>query len=118
MDDDEETLEGFGEVLDFQGHTSWLARSADEALARLLAEPVNPDAVLLDLCMPGMSAATFVARLKRSSSWTTVPVVLMTAVGREEIPPDLKVDAVLLKPFRIERLLTTLKKAVQRHDAA
>jgi CheY-like chemotaxis protein len=118
VDDDRDTLEGISEVLVAQGHTSWLARSADEALVRLNAEPANPDAVLLDLCMPGMSAATFVARLKCSPSWATVPIVLMTAVDKDEIPSEVEVDAVLVKPFRLKRLLTTLEEAVRRQEAA
>ncbi len=108
VDDNRDVLESVRDVLLFEGHVVWAATSADDAFARLMAADSLPDAVLLDLRMPGMSAQTFTALVKRSPVWSSIRIVLVTAANDDEVPPELEVDAVLHKPFPIEKLLDVL----------
>jgi len=59
------------------------AASGIEALDHLRGAATLPDVVLTDLNMPGMSGLDLVEALRRE--FPTIPVVLMTAYGSEEI---------------------------------
>jgi|GEM_PF-973815 len=54
-----------------------LARSEDEALALLAAQPV--DALLLDVDLPGLSGQEACRAIKQSLRWRELPLVLLTA---------------------------------------
>jgi signal transduction histidine kinase/FixJ family two-component response regulator len=57
IDDDQAVCEVFGEFLHEIGHEPVIAHTAETALDTLSAE--RPDAVLLDVCLPGMSGLDF-----------------------------------------------------------
>src|SRR6185436_1423235 len=57
IDDDQAVCEVFGEFLHEIGHESVIAHTAETALDTLSSE--RPDAVLLDVCLPGMSGLDF-----------------------------------------------------------
>src|SRR4029450_8455132 len=57
IDDDQAVCEVFGEFLHEIGHEPVIAHTAETALNTLSAE--RPDAVLLDVCLPGMSGLDF-----------------------------------------------------------
>src|SRR5712671_5347109 len=57
IDDDHAVCEVFGEFLHEIGHEPLIRHNAETALDTLRAE--RPDAVLLDMCLPGMSGLDF-----------------------------------------------------------
>src|SRR5262245_59582999 len=57
IDDDQSVCEVFGEFLHEIGHEPVITHTAETALDRLRVE--RPDAVLLDVCLPGMSGLDF-----------------------------------------------------------
>ena len=57
IDDDQAVCEVFGEFLQEIGHEPVITHNAETALNALRAE--RPDAVLLDVCLPGMSGLDF-----------------------------------------------------------
>ena len=57
IDDDQAVCEVFGEFLHEIGHEPVITHTAETALDRLRVE--RPDAVLLDVCLPGMSGLDF-----------------------------------------------------------
>src|SRR5262245_51523789 len=57
IDDDQAVCEVFGEFLQEIGHVPVITHNAETALDTLRAE--KPDAVLLDVCLPGMSGLDF-----------------------------------------------------------
>ncbi|MFN7922307.1 MAG: response regulator [Bryobacteraceae bacterium] len=67
-----------------------------------------PDLVLLDWMMPGLTGPEVAAELRTRPETARVPVILITAkVLDPSISPawDLKVDAVLTKPFSPAELI-------------
>lgn len=52
------------------------ARSGGEALALLGQE--QPDLVLMDLCMPGVSGLDALRRIKSSARFAAIPVMMLT----------------------------------------
>jgi two-component system alkaline phosphatase synthesis response regulator PhoP len=76
------------------------AGSGAEAIRR--AEAEHPDAILLDVMMPGMDGPTTFQSLQANPSTRGIPVILLTAkvqsADRKRFE-DLGVSGVLSKPF-------------------
>ena len=77
-----------------------VASSGAQGLAR--AAEYNPDAILLDVMMPGMDGPTTFKALRKNPATAQIPVLLLTAKvqGNDQRRfADLGVEAVLFKPF-------------------
>jgi DNA-binding response OmpR family regulator len=87
----------------------------DGAAAFAAVQETEPDLVLLDVKLPGMDGFEFLERLRALPRLESIPVVMLTAMGREEdIVRGLRLGAndYVLKPFspvelsaRVRRLL-------------
>ena len=77
IDDDTETRYLLGAILEAEGYASLLAASGAEAFEIL--RRVLPEAILLDLLMPGMDGFAFLTRIKQERSFQDVPVLVLTA---------------------------------------
>ena len=97
------------------------AANAPEALSQI--EVVNPQIVLLDVQMPGMTGIELARHISvRASSGETprpMPLVIFVTAFDEFAVEAFEVRAIdyLLKPVRMQRLLEALKKAVTRLPA-
>jgi CheY-like chemotaxis protein len=79
VDDDRDTRDAFEEILGMLGHD---ARGAGEGWAALeLAEEFEPDVVLLDLGMPGMSGYEIARELRRTRAGRESMLVAVTGWG-------------------------------------
>jgi CheY-like chemotaxis protein len=123
VEDEVQVGEVFRDLLLEIGHEPVLVRSAEGAVG--LLEKARPDAIILDMKLPGMSGIDFLQlRPVRASG---VPVVVMSGVATEaEARECLRLGAVdfLDKPVPFERLQAVLAsiepQALFRHqvDAA
>jgi len=76
------------------------ANSGAQGLAR--AAEHHPDAILLDVMMPGMDGPTTFRELRKNPLTAKIPVLLLTAKVQSSDQrrfADLGVEAVLFKPF-------------------
>ena len=113
VDDDPMVRETLGQVLRDEGYEVELANDGESALERLHAS--RPDAVLLDLMMPGMNGRRFLQALRDDPAYVTLPVMLMTAVhGLEVNLATLGTTEVIYKPFNVDDLLNKVALAVYR----
>jgi two-component system cell cycle response regulator len=97
-----------------EGFTVETASHGEEALA--LAAANTPDAVILDLMMPGMDGRQIFDRLRAEPATAGVPVVFLTARGRD----DAVVGAgaiVVQKPFDTVELVATVRTMVETGHA-
>ncbi|PYN90096.1 MAG: hypothetical protein DMD87_02940 [Candidatus Rokuibacteriota bacterium] len=76
IDDDHSVCEVFGEFLHEIGHDPVITHTAETALDTLRAE--RPDAVLLDVCLPGMSGLDFM----RHEAVRSLHVPILVISGR------------------------------------
>jgi CheY-like chemotaxis protein len=58
--------------------------SGPEALALLDAGEWRPDAILLDVMMPGMDGPTTLSALRRRATFDDVPVIFITARAQQQ----------------------------------
>jgi len=88
------------------------AANGEEALQRL--EELRPDAVLLDIRMPGLDGLELVRRAAH------LPAVIFTTAYEEHAVEAFETEAVdyLLKPVRLERLQRALAKVERRRAAS
>jgi CheY-like chemotaxis protein len=112
VDDVDAIRENLDELFSDEGYVCWGAATANDALARMEREPAAPDVILLDLWMPGMPVRQFISSVKERADWAGCRIVLTTAASEDVIPPDLPVDAVLLKPFTVPQLLQLVRDVV------
>jgi len=90
-----------------------VAGSGAQGLARAAAE--HPDAILLDVMMPGMDGPTTFRELRKNPGTAGIPVLLLTAKVQSTDQrrfADLGVEAVLFKPFDPMTLSTQIAEAL------
>ncbi len=86
-----------------------VASTGEEGLR--LARQTAPDAILLDVRLPGMSGWEVLSELKLSERTAEIPVVMLTVVDQEEIGHSLGAVDYLHKPVDADQL----SAAVLRH---
>jgi DNA-binding response OmpR family regulator len=113
VDDEPMLRETLGQMLSDEGYVVDLAVDGDTALDRVHA--VKPDAILLDLMMPGMNGRQFLQALREDPTYANVPVLIMTAVhGLEVNLANVGASELVEKPFDVEDLLNKVALAVYR----
>ncbi len=109
VEDDPDVRAAMCEALGELGYLVDEASNGLEALEHLRAGR-RPSAILLDLMMPVMDGWTFRGVQRGDPTLSGIPVVVLSA----SIPPgwkvtDLQVEALLEKPFGLDRLVETLE---------
>jgi len=100
--DDEEDIREVA-ALSLETVAGWdvvMASSGAQGLARAIE--YQPEAILLDVMMPGMDGPTTFRELRKNPVTALIPVLLLTAkvqASDQRRFADLGVDAVLFKPF-------------------
>jgi DNA-binding response OmpR family regulator len=113
VDDEPMVRETLGQVLTDEGYVVDLAVDGETALDYVHAQ--RPDAILLDLMMPGMNGRQFLQALRDEPAYADVPVLIMTAVhGLEVNLATLGASEVVEKPFNVDELLNKVALAVYR----
>jgi CheY-like chemotaxis protein len=101
VDDDELILEiGLASLHLVGGLDVLTTTSGSEALE--VARAAHPDAILLDVMMPGLDGPATLARLKAAPATAAIPVVFLTAKARpaeQRRWANYDVVGVLTKPF-------------------
>ena len=114
VDDERAVRESLRRALELEGYDVGLASDGSEALEKLEAE-AQPDAVILDVLMPGTDGLEVSRTMRRSGS--RVPVLMLTAraeVGDRVAGLDAGADDYLTKPFALEELLARLRALLRR----
>ncbi len=113
VDDEPMVRETLGQVLAEEGYVVDLAVDGASALA--CVHNARPDAILLDLMMPGMNGRQFLSELRADADYAQVPVLLMTAVhGMSVNLAAVGASELVEKPFDVDDLLNKVALAVYR----
>jgi DNA-binding NtrC family response regulator len=109
VDDEPQVAEMLAHSLNRQGHRTTVVHSGQEALERL--DSVNPDAMFLDVSMPGMNGLDVMAEVKRVKPALAVVVITGHATADEmERVMELGAVDVIQKPSA----LTHYHRAIER----
>jgi two-component system response regulator MprA len=113
-DDERAVRESLQRALELEGYEIELAADGREALERL-EHDAQPDAVVLDVLMPGMDGLEVARTMRRSGS--RVPILMLTARTQVEDRVeglDAGADDYVTKPFALEELLARLRALLRR----
>jgi len=108
VDDDPEIQAVIGAELEAAGFKVVGAASGEEGIAR--ARELRPDAVLLDVVMPGMDGWTVLRTLKADPELAAIPVVLLTIMENAELGLALGAAAYLRKPVPGVEIAATIRR--------
>jgi two-component system response regulator MtrA len=112
VDDDQDLAEMLGIVLNGAGYEVDLVGRGDEVMPIFTAQ--NPDLILLDVMLPGLSGVE-VCKLIREKSM--VPIVMLSAKGdKQDVVAGLEAgaDDYMIKPFDPSELVARMKVRLRR----
>ncbi len=113
IDDDEMARSLIARVIESTGYELSFAVDGQDALRQL--RRVRPDAILMDICLPGMDGLTLTQHIKSTSNLSQIPIIMMTGdAKRENLISSVQAGAsgFVVKPFTKESLTSKLAKAL------
>jgi CheY-like chemotaxis protein len=115
VEDDPDTREILARYLTLAGYDHVSASNGWEAL--LAVDQHEIDLILLDVMMPGMDGVTFLNILRNAQTKGATPVVIVTAMSKQEMTNrfrDLPVQAILPKTQELfEDLMRTISRILE-----
>jgi CheY-like chemotaxis protein len=112
-DDDRDTAETLGVLLELAGFEARVCYDGDEAVAAL--DGFRPDACILDLGMPGLDGCEVARRVREWAGPRLIPLVAVTGEDGDEArrrTADAGFDLHLTKPFDPDRVAAVLADLV------
>ena len=112
VDDEPSICWGFRELLTEEGHDVSIASSAEEALD--IASHTIPDAVILDVRLPGRDGLSAIKDLRQRIG--DVPIIVVTAFGNLQTAVRAVEEGAydyLAKPFDLEQAAEILRRALR-----
>jgi len=125
VDDEEPTRKAIGQLLYDFGYQVTACADGNTALKVALSkshEPTGnsvPDAIITDVCMPGMDGIELLQKIRDEETLLEVPVVLVTAKGMTQdriAGYDSGADSYLTKPFDPDELVAIVDNVIERHE--
>ena len=117
VEDDPDNRRIVVKVLSVDGYATLEAADGESAVA--LARREHPDAIIMDLAMPGVDGWEAARRLKADPATADIPIVALTAFalrGDEDRAREAGCDAYLSKPCRPQAIRDVVGRLLQRRD--
>src|SRR5947199_7813890 len=117
VNDNQVQLDLLRELLEAEAYKIFVADNAERALE--ITSTVRLDIVISDVVRPGMNGMELCRRLKRDSRTAPIPVLLISAIRKEDAALlegfAAGADDYLKIPFRHEELLVKVARLIERH---
>ena len=116
VEDEESYVEALNVGLRREGFSVEVARTGPEALARF--DEVDPDLILLDVMLPGISGVDVCREIRSRSS---VPIIMVTAKSSEidtVVGLEVGADDYVTKPYRLRELVARVRAVLRRRSGA
>lgn len=98
-----------GAALEDAGYQVTCAFNGREGLEKALVSP--PDLIITDFMMPQMNGINMIERLRGAG--LQLPIILRTAVPRENLPVGGRYDLVIGKPYDEQILLSAIQDLIR-----
>jgi two-component system phosphate regulon response regulator PhoB len=117
VEDEDAIREMLGLVLE---QANFVVRAvADAHQAQAALSESQPDLILLDWMLPGLSGVEWARRLKKDRQYGDVPIIMITARGEEEDKIkglEVGADDYVTKPFSPRELIARIKAVLRRSN--
>lgn len=113
VDDFADNRDMYARFLEFSGYRAETAANGEEALQKAFA--LRPDAIVMDLSLPGLDGWEATRRLKKDGRTRATPVVAVTGhafTGSEKSAKDAGCDGYVSKPCLPADLLTEIRRVL------
>ncbi|MEV6596791.1 response regulator [Actinoplanes sp. NPDC051346] len=111
-DDDADVADLIAYAFERAGHT--VRTVLDGAWALQLIQDLEPDLVVLDHCMPGLTGADVVSALRAHPTTAATPILMITARQPDEM--TVHVDRLLSKPVMPRQLTAVAAEMLRLQD--
>ena len=116
IDDDQKVREMLTRMLEAQGYRVLAAVDGNNGLE--MAKEHQPDAITLDVVMPGgMDGWEVLNHLKESGDTQSIPVVMVSVMAEQENGSTLDVEDYLVKPVDMKRLSRVIARATNQSNS-
>jgi DNA-binding response OmpR family regulator len=118
IDDDDEMRQAIKLMLELLDFKVEIYRDAPSASRDLLAG-VQPDVIILDIMMPGVSGIDMLEFMRQQRDFTHVPIVMLSSETTDvqvDEAMELGADAFVFKPVTLDELENVIQKAISRHS--
>ncbi|UVW29414.1 response regulator [Massilia sp. H6] len=106
-DDDSDFAENCSMMLELHGYDVSVVASGTQALETISSQ--EPELLISDCSMPGMTGLELSQELKARPSCKPLPILLMSGSLKCKAAPGTSYDAFLRKPFLAEELLFAVR---------
>jgi two-component system cell cycle response regulator len=111
VDDEKGVRDLLHSFLKATGYQAIMASNGEEAIE--LAKSESPNAILLDVKMPGIDGVETCRRLRAEEQTRYIPVIMVTAFGTTETEAtDAGADDFVNKPFELKDLAIRIKSVL------
>ena len=115
VEDNDKNMKLVRDVLQVKGYATLEAGTAEDGLR--LAALRNPDLILMDIHLPGMSGIDALKVLRAQTSTARIPIVAVTASVMQQDRAqiiDAGFDAYVSKPISLKEFLETVRTLLER----
>lgn len=112
VEDDRLVMTGLADGLEERGYQVARAASGEDAVS--LAESAQPDIVLMDICLPGITGIETAQRIREKLD---IPVIFLSATNASEIVREAIAAGsltYLVKPITVKQLVPAIESALVR----
>ncbi|MCS6961028.1 MAG: response regulator [Deltaproteobacteria bacterium] len=112
VDDDLDTREILGKILEGLGHKAFLAESGPKALEFITSSPEKLDLFILDIMMPEMNGYELMSKIREMPRYAETPIMMVTARDADtDVLEGYKqgADYYITKPFTSKHIEWGLK---------
>ncbi|NNE93377.1 MAG: response regulator [Verrucomicrobiales bacterium] len=112
IDDDAAVRELLRRLLEAEGYVVYTAETGEEGLK--IAREKKPDAITLDVVMPGKDGWQVLAELKMDDETESIPVIMVSIMAKNAQGLALGVEDFLVKPIDTSRLSKVIRRATSQ----
>jgi DNA-binding response OmpR family regulator len=103
IEDDEYSRDALAHLLAAEGYEAQSAHDGETGLR--LAQEVRPDAIVLDLNLPGMDGRQVIKAIRGDNSLSSVPILVVTGDDKDaQSAVEMGADRYLTKPLEFDDL--------------